>query len=173
MKDIYPTKSHLYISWEMYYGLIESLAGIVAQSDWQIDSILCIARGGLRMGDTLSRLFKVPLAILAVSSYDKQLGMQQGDVHIAKHITVNADTLQGNVLLLDDLVDSGNTLMAVREFLSRTYSDTLQIKVGVLWWKACSKIKPDFYIKYLPDNPWIHQPFEIYDRMCIQDLIKN
>ena len=25
-------------------------------------------------------------------------------------------------------------------------------------------------VDYLPDNPWIHQPFEIYDRMRPQEL---
>jgi hypothetical protein len=35
----------------------------------------------------------------------------------------------------------------------------------VLWWKACSVIKPDYYVDSLPDNPWIHQPFEVYDTL--------
>jgi hypothetical protein len=24
---------------------------------------------------------------------------------------------------------------------------------------------PDYYVEYLPDNPWIHQPFEVYDNL--------
>ncbi len=35
----------------------------------------------------------------------------------------------------------------------------------MLWWKACSVFKPDYYVEYLPDNPWIHQPFEVYDNL--------
>jgi hypothetical protein len=23
--------------------------------------------------------------------------------------------------------------------------------------------KPDYWVEYLPENPWIHQPFEVYD----------
>ena len=38
-------------------------------------------------------------------------------------------------------------------------------KTAVLWWKACSTAKPDYYVEYLPDNPWIHQPFEVYDTL--------
>jgi hypothetical protein len=30
--------------------------------------------------------------------------------------------------------------------------------------------KPDYYVAYLPDNPWIHQPFEIYDNLRPQGL---
>ena len=25
--------------------------------------------------------------------------------------------------------------------------------------------KPDYYVEYLADNPWIHQPFEVYDNL--------
>jgi hypothetical protein len=28
-------------------------------------------------------------------------------------------------------------------------------------------IAPDYYADYLPDSPWIHQPFEKYGRMDI------
>ena len=43
-------------------------------------------------------------------------------------------------------------------------------KTAVLWWKACSVFKPDFHVEYLPENPWIHQPFEIYDDMRPEQL---
>ena len=35
----------------------------------------------------------------------------------------------------------------------------------MLWYKACSVFKPDYYVEYLADNPWIHQPFEVYDTL--------
>jgi hypothetical protein len=43
-------------------------------------------------------------------------------------------------------------------------------KTAVLWWKACSVFKPDFYVEYLADNPWIHQPFEVYDNLRPEGL---
>ena len=38
-----------------------------------------------------------------------------------------------------------------------------EVKSAVIWYKACSSVEPDFYLDYLPHNPWIHQPFEEYD----------
>jgi len=35
----------------------------------------------------------------------------------------------------------------------------------VLWYKGHSVFRPDYYVEHLPDNPWIYQPFEIYDTM--------
>ncbi len=63
------TDKDLWVSWDVYNGLIERLALQIHQDGWQFDQILCLARGGLRVGDVLSRIFDKPLAILMASSY--------------------------------------------------------------------------------------------------------
>ena len=55
----------LYVSWDEYHGVIEQLALSVHESGWRFDSLLCLARGGLRVGDVISRIYDMPLAILA------------------------------------------------------------------------------------------------------------
>jgi hypothetical protein len=45
-----------------------------------------------------------------------------------------------------------------------------EVKSAVIWYKACSSVKPDFYLDYLPSNPWIHQPFEEYDGLRAHQL---
>lgn len=55
---------HLYVSWEEYHQLIERLALKVHASGWEFDQILCLARGGLRPGDMISRIFDRPLGIV-------------------------------------------------------------------------------------------------------------
>ncbi|NDB44738.1 MAG: hypothetical protein EB032_09460, partial [Betaproteobacteria bacterium] len=51
---------HLYVSYDEYHNLIEKLALKVHQSGWEFDTILCLARGGMRPGDILSRIFDKP-----------------------------------------------------------------------------------------------------------------
>jgi hypoxanthine phosphoribosyltransferase len=55
--------SDLYVTWDEYHTAIERLAARVHASDWEFNQIVCIARGGLRIGDTMSRIFDTPLAI--------------------------------------------------------------------------------------------------------------
>jgi hypoxanthine phosphoribosyltransferase len=55
----------LWVSWEQYHDLIEQLAVLLGQADFKFNHLVCLARGGLRIGDVLSRVFAVPLAILA------------------------------------------------------------------------------------------------------------
>jgi uncharacterized protein len=161
---------HLWVSWDEYHRLIEQLALTVHESKWKFDKILCLARGGLRVGDQLSRIFDLPLAILATSSYREAAGTQRGDLDIAQYITMTRGELHGNVLLVDDLVDSGVTLARVQQHLKERYPAIDSVRSAVLWYKACSSVKPDYFVQHLPTNPWIHQPFEDWDSLRPHNL---
>jgi len=159
------TDQDLWVDWPQYHGLIERLALQVHESKWAFDQILCLARGGLRVGDVLSRIFDKPLAILTTSSYRDAAGMTQGALDIAQFVTMTAPRLEGRVLLVDDMVDTGVTLEKVCAQLKLRFAGITELKTGVLWFKARSCMTPDFYIQKLETNPWIHQPFEYYDTL--------
>jgi hypoxanthine phosphoribosyltransferase len=163
---------HLYISWAEYHQLIERLALNVHASGWQFDQILCLARGGMRPGDMLSRIFDKPLAIMSTSSYKAEGGTIQGRLDMAKYITLPKGELAGRVLLVDDLADSGVTLAAVVERL-RGIPAITELRSAVLWTKAVSTYTPDYFVEVLPTSPWIHQPFEEYDGISIETLVRR
>jgi len=160
----------LHVSWDEYNKLTERLALIVHESGYEFNQIICIARGGLRVGDVLSRIFELPLAILSTHSYAAEGGTVRGELVIAEHMTMTSPRLGDKVLLVDDMVDSGHTLAAVVNTLPQRFPVIANLKSAVLWWKACSVFKPDFHVQYLADNPWIHQPFEVYDNLPPEDL---
>ena len=155
----------LHVSWDEYNVLVERLALLVHESGWRFNQVICIARGGLRVGDILSRIYELPLAILSTHSYTSDGGTTRGELIIAEHMTMTAPRLGDRVLLVDDMVDSGHTLAAVRKELPLRFPHIADVRTAVVWYKAHSVFKPDFYVEYLPDNPWIHQPFEIYDSL--------
>ena len=155
----------LYVGWDEYHRLIERLIVRVYESGYEFDAILCLARGGLRIGDVLSRVYDMPLAILAASSYRAAAGTKQGALDIGEFITKTGGEIGGKVLLVDDLVDSGVTLARVIEHLRQRFAAITEVRTAVLWYKAVSAFKPDFFVEYLADSPWIHQPFEEYDAL--------
>ena len=155
----------LNVSWEQYNTLVERLALKVYDSDWRFNQIICLARGGLRVGDVLSRIYEVPLAILSTHSYTAEGGTIRGQLVIAEHMTMTAPRLGERVLLVDDMVDSGHTLEAVYKTLPTRFAHITDIRTAVLWYKGHSVFKPDYYVDHLAENPWIHQPFEIYDTL--------
>ena len=115
--------SDLDISWDEYHQSIELLAAEIHQSQWQFDQIVCLARGGLRVGDILSRIFQQPLAILAASSYGGANQQERGKLSIASQLTMTNDNLGNRILLVDDLVDSGVTLQQTTIWLRDLYPD--------------------------------------------------
>ncbi len=162
----------LHVDWDEYHRLIERLALAVNASGWDFDQIVCIARGGLRVGDTLSRIFAKPLAIISTASYVGAGSSGRGALTIAGAVTMTTASLGPRVLLVDDLVDSGVTLDAVRAHLldRARFPDVRDVRTAVLWFKACSACRPDWFAAYLPDSPWIHQPFERYEGLAAGDL---
>ncbi|MEP6941982.1 MAG: phosphoribosyltransferase [Betaproteobacteria bacterium] len=160
----------LHVSWDEYNTLIERLALKVHESGWPFNQVICIARGGLRVGDVLSRIYELPLAILSTHSYTAEGGTVRGQLIIAEHMTMTAPRLGDRILLVDDMVDSGHTLEAVHRELPLRFPHISDIRTAVVWYKQCSVFKPDYYVSYLPDNPWIHQPFEVYDTLRPEGL---
>ena len=161
----------LYVSWEEYHTKIEQLAAKIYQSQWEFDQILCLARGGLRIGDVLSRIYNKPLAILSATSYGGKDFQERGSLTIANKITMTTAKLGKRILLVDDLVDSGVTLDQILVWLKQHQEyEIAEVRSAVLWFKACSVAKPDYYVDFLPDNPWIHQPFEKYEKLDPKDI---
>src|SRR5512139_1981425 len=127
----------LTVSWDQYNRLVERLALIVHESGYDFDQIVCIARGGLRVGDVLSRIYERPLAILSTHSYAAEGGTVRGELVIAEHMTMTSPRLGERVLLVDDMVDSGHTLELVHRTLPQRFPTIAEIRTAVLWWKAC------------------------------------
>lgn len=164
---------HLYVSYDEYHNLCEKLAIKIHQSGWEFDTILCLARGGMRPGDILSRIFDKPLAIMSTSSYRAEAGTVQGHLDIAHYITTPKGEIAGRVLLVDDLADSGHTLQKVVEMLRTNYKPITELRSAVIWTKGLSKFNADYSVEFLPTNPWIHQPFESYDGMRPEKLLEK
>jgi hypoxanthine phosphoribosyltransferase len=157
--------SDLHVDWNEYHRLTERLALRIHEAAWAFNQVICIARGGLRIGDVLSRIFEQPLAILSTHSYSEAGGTVRGALTVAEHMTMTSPQLGDRVLLIDDMVDSGATLETVYRILPQRFPHIRELRTAVLWYKASSTFKPDYYVDYLPDSPWIHQPFEEYDHL--------
>ena len=83
----------LHVTWDDYLRDNERLAREVHRSGWSFDQIVCIARGGLRVGDTLSRVFDIPLAIISTQSYGGEAGTVRGHIRVAEHLTMTTARL--------------------------------------------------------------------------------
>lgn len=106
----------------------------------KIDTIVGIARGGL----TLSHFLASKLNVRDVQSINAI--SYHNNVQTNLEIT-NIPNLKDkiNILLVDDIADSGETLKQIIETLHNTY-DNLKITTLSIFYKKSSCVKPDIYL---------------------------
>ncbi len=103
--------SDLHISWDEYRSKTEDLAKQIHNDGWQFNQVVCIAKGGMRVGDVMARIFDVPLAILSVESYKGEgVKNKRGAITFSRDLAKTSPNIGSKVLIVDDLADSGITL---------------------------------------------------------------
>ena len=165
--------SDLHISWDEYRSKTEDLAKQIHKDGWQFNQVVCIAKGGMRVGDVMARIFDVPLAILSVESYKGEgVKNKRGAITFSRDLAKTSPNIGSKVLIVDDLADSGITLKKSIDCLNHTYGFYIDepIRTGVLFYKSVSSFKPNYYVDYLEDSPWIHMPYEVYETMKPEEL---
>lgn len=135
---------------ETYLKLINDLILKIRDSQFKPDCVVGVVRGGYIPSEAISRALKVPLVLVRASSYsDKsKIGSPVISEFIGKPF--------GKVLIVDDLVDSGETLLQVKEIL-KDFSP----KTAVIWTKKDNIA--DFFVKRVEPETWIEQPMEMFD----------
>ena len=167
----------LIIDWKQYNLIVEKLAVQIFKSGFKPDMLIGIMRGGAPIIDVLSRVFKLKCAYLAVESYSGEgTEDQQGELVFSREMSSTVQDMGGRLLLCDDLSDTGVTLNKSIDWLKnyKPLKDKIEdIKTAVLWKKKISTFEPDYCAQRLQDNPWIVQPFEQYEEIKIEDLVKK
>jgi len=167
----------LFISWDEYNSTVEKLAIQIADSNFKPDILIGIMRGGAPIIDVLSRVFKLKCAYLAVESYSgKGIEDQQGELIFSREMSSTVQNFGGNLLLCDDLSDTGVTLNRSIEWLKKYQplkGKIKNIKTAILWKKKKSIFEPDYCAVKLSNDPWIVQPFEKYEEIRIETLRKK
>ena len=161
-----------FVNWDVYNKTIEELAVQIYEDGYEFNQIVCIAKGGLRVGDILARIFDVPFAVMSVESYHGDgVKDEQGQIVFGNSLAKTTPNLGNKVLLVDDLADSGRTLEKCVRWLEHYEGFFIDdLRTATLWTKGLSTFTPDYFVEFLPNDPWIHQPFERYETMLVEEL---
>lgn len=161
-----PGKIH-YSSEDMQNDLHEIIRQMT-QSGFVPDIIFGIARGGLIPATMLSHYFNVPLVCLNISLRDDKVDRGHDSMD-----TLRTEYQTGrNILLVDDICDSGATLRKIIDNISfdpPVNPDMDHVRTAVLW----SNISQDEFeaeyvgreISRIEDDRWIIFPYEEWWRV--------
>lgn len=137
------------------FGLaVRELAQAVAASGFEPDWIVAIARGGLPIGGALGYALSMKnIATLNVEFYTDV--DERRELPIVLPPVLNLVDLENtNVLVVDDVADTGETLQMVIDLLSPSVSE---VRSAVLYEKTRSIVSPDFTWKHTDE--WINFPW--------------
>lgn len=89
--------------------------------------LICILRGGILFLTDLMRQISIPHTIdfMAVSSYG--VGARKSSGHVRITLDLSTDISGRNVLLVEDIVDSGHTIASVLELLDARKPKSLRV----------------------------------------------
>ena len=142
------------LTWEAFGTASRELAVKVAESGYEPDIILAIARGGLltagALGYALSVKNTYTLNVEFYTGVNERLSMPIMLPPVPNLI----DLRDSRVLIVDDVADTGHTLNMVNDFSS---GQVLESRIAVLYEKSASIVKCEYVWKYT--DQWINFPW--------------
>jgi len=160
----------LQIDYPSYVRLVSTICRSVSVSDWKPDYIIGITRGGVIPATMISHWLKVPMVCLNVSLRDSEF--TETNIWMADD-AFGYDSNRKNILIVDDINDTGNTINWIVNDWQQNYQNSLDwkniwnnnVKFAVLVDNLSSKCeyKMDFVgmeINKFEKDVWIDFPWE-------------
>jgi xanthine phosphoribosyltransferase len=143
------------VSWDQFHRDARALSWrLSGQRAWT--AIVCVTRGGLVPAAVVARELNIRvIESVCVASYHEY--RQQGGIRVLKGIDPKLVEVAGgeeNVLIVDDLVDTGKTAKAVRAMLPKAHFATVYAK-------PLGRPLVDTYVTEVSQDTWIYFPWDM------------
>ncbi len=129
----------IYYPYEEYK---QDLKILISKIDQPFDAILGIARGGLSMAQMLGEYYNLrEVYVINTIGYDDT--HKKGSVEVFNIPGLKEAEI---VLIVDDIIDSGDTLVEVLLILNKKYP-SITFLTASLFYKKTAKITPTWHVK--------------------------
>ncbi len=146
------------VSWDQLHRDAKALAWrLTDMGPWS--KIVAVTRGGLVPAAIIARELEMRLIdTVCIASYDHQ---DQGALNILKPVEGDG----ADVLIVDDLVDTGRTAKLVREMLPKAHFATVYAK-------PAGRPMVDTFITEVSQDTWIFFPWDT-ELQFVQPIVQN
>lgn len=141
------------VSWDQFHRDSKALAWRLVEKADSWKGIIAVTRGGMIPAGIIARELEIRLIeTVGISSYDDQT---QRQARIIKGIDekIVGDGGAG-WLVIDDLVDSGNTAKIIRQLLPKAHLATVYAKPE-------GEPLVDTYVTWVSQDTWIYFPWDV------------
>ncbi|MEO6652955.1 MAG: phosphoribosyltransferase [Ilumatobacteraceae bacterium] len=146
------------LTWERFGIASRELAQMVVDDDFEPDMVLSIARGGLLIGGAMGYALSVKntytMNVEFYTGVDERLEVPR----ILPPAPDFVDLHDASILVVDDVADTGHTLLSVEQFVNGKVGD---VRTAVIYEKSHSVVKCDYVWKRTDlwiNFPWSDQP---------------
>ena len=154
----------LFLTWDDVQRLSEKVSDLIKDSGYEADIMIAISRGGFDPARIMSDQLNIrKLASLQIIYYTG-LNTRMDEPEVLFPLNAQIEGLK--VLVVDDVSDSGNSLILVKKYIEEKGAS--EVKLATLHHKPRSKFMPDFYAEEV--DKWIIYPWE--PRESVSDLVK-
>ncbi len=126
------------VSWDQFHRDARALAWRLAGLNGSWKAIVCITRGGLVPAAIISRELGIRLIeTVCVASYHEYV--EQGELDVIKEVAPRLMENEGSdMLIIDDLTDTGKTAAVVRAMMPKAHFATIYAKPKGGRWSTLS-----------------------------------
>lgn len=148
------------VTWDDVITWASILANKVVESKWMPDIVVAVARGGYvparLICDNLGINDLVSLQVVHWPS-----SAQVAEKAYIKYPVVQTDLNGKAVLIIDDIVDTGDSVILAKEHVLSRWPKA-DVRVGALQWiSSVAKFKPDYYAYEVKEWAWFMYPWNL------------
>lgn len=149
-----------FISWKEGVMLSEALAKKVQESTYQPEVIVAVSRGGLVPARIISDVLEVD-DVVSIGVKYWGLAQRRAERPVLYHNTEPGVVRDRRVLVVDEVTDTGHTLIVIKNILD--LMGAREIRLAVLHLKATSRLIPDYYVEKIDEWIWISYPWSRHE----------
>lgn len=145
------------VSWDEIVYWSRELARKVKASNYKPDVVVAVARGGYVPARLVCDFLGVE-NLVSIQSQHWTEAAKIAERAIIK-FKYKLDLRGKNVLLVDDIVDTGESLILAKKYIIEEWKPE-NLKVATLQWiSSVAKLKPDYYVLEVKDWVWFQYPW--------------
>ncbi|BCU68260.1 phosphoribosyltransferase [Sulfolobales archaeon HS-7] len=149
------------VDWDDIVNWSSGISDKIKRDEYKVDVIIAIARGGL----VPARLVADALGVLDVISIKVEHWVQTAnkDVEAKIKFPYKLDLKGGNVLIVDDICDTGDSLEIAKKFVSDNFNPGAIRTSTMQYIESTARIKPDYYAATITDWAWFMYPWNYWE----------
>lgn len=147
-----PAEKRFIVSWDRFHQDSKALAWrlIEKREDWK--GIIAITRGGMIPAGIIARELEIKLVdTICISSYDDK---SQREARLLKGVDMKAIGDGDGWMVIDDLVDTGNTAKVIRDMMPKAH-------IATVYAKPAGEPLVDTYVIWVSQDTWIYFPWDV------------